>query len=238
MASSDGGHAEGICPIRATQPARRVPCEQCPLRSTAICSELDDTALAELGRVCTLRRLPARRIVAMEGDPVDFGFVFASGAAKIYKSLADGRTQITGFLLPGDFYGLPGHDSLPFTLETTRPSELRAFPMEILETLFTRYPGLDRNFHAWMCHELTAEQEHVLLLGCKTANERLASFLLLYDARWARVPAGESDGFELVFGRRDLAGYLGLSVETVSRAFTRLRKDDLIALPSSAHVIT
>lgn len=168
------------------------------------------------------RQLKSRQPLLLEGDPVEYAYSVVSGGLKIYKSLPDGRSQIVGLLLPGDFLGLPPRSAYPFTVETTEPTELCRFPRAPLMALFARNDKLQTWALTAAYDELAAAQDHMLLLGRKQALERLSSLLLDLERRAPRRDA-EPGSVRIPLQRAEMADYLGLAVETVSRGFTELR---------------
>lgn len=164
-----------------------------------------------------------------EDEPADYAYRVVSGAVRICKLLSDGRRQIEAFHLPGDVFGIELGASHRFTAEAVsdcvvllvRRSALSAFAMQDAEAA--------RELWALASRALERSQEHVLLLGRRTAQERVASFLLdLQGARGAVV--------EIPMSRQDIADYLGLTIETVSRTMTAFESGGLIALRAARRV--
>jgi len=162
--------------------------------------------------------------------------MLASGAVKIYTLLADGRRQVTGFMFPGDFLGMSVDDEHAFTAEALSESELWWFSRRAFDTFVETRPQVERELYRLAAHELAAAQQQMVLLGRKTAAERLASFFLLILERKERVSGLRESHFELPMSRLDIADYLGLTKETVSRMLGQLRSSGLIRLASQDHV--
>jgi CRP/FNR family transcriptional regulator len=158
-----------------------------------------------------------------------------SGGLKLFKGLRDGRAQITGYLLPGDFLGLPPRGTYTFSAEALEKTELCRFPRVALKRVFDKYEKLQDRFLTVVHDDLIAAQEHMLLLGRKTAMERLCTFLVRLLHRTERV-GGVTAPLRLPLHRTDIADYLGLTVETVSRTFSQLRKSELIRLEKADRV--
>ncbi|PKU26278.1 Crp/Fnr family transcriptional regulator [Telmatospirillum siberiense] len=167
-----------------------------------------------------------------EGDPALNLYTITAGAVKLYKLLSDGRRQITAFLFPGDFFGLSVHEGYAYTAESMTPVVLCRFPRRKLEALFDELPMLEKKLLGATTQELAAAQEQMLLLGRKTARERVATFLVVL---WRRL-GDKTPVFALPMSRSDIADFLGLTIETVSRTLTGLKRDGLIALPDANHV--
>ncbi len=158
-----------------------------------------------------------------------------SGSVKLYKLLGDGRRQITGFLFPGDFLGLALNTTYSYTAEAIEPVTACRFPREKLEKLFDEFPRLEKRMLGMAVDELAAAQDQMLLLGRKTAKEKVASFLLML-ARRQEHRGEESGTIQVPMSRSDIADYLGLTIETVSRTLTQLRKEATITLKDNRHI--
>ncbi|MFN4088531.1 MAG: Crp/Fnr family transcriptional regulator [Alphaproteobacteria bacterium] len=205
----------------ATAASDAFPCRDCEVRSRAVCSALEPHELAELNAIVTEVNLAPQQAVFFEGDPALYAFSVTRGVARLSKMLPDGRRQVTGFLYPGDFLGFAYHDAYAYTAEAVTDLRLCRFPRQKLTALFDAHPKLERRMLAIASNELELAQDQMLLLGRKHARERLASFLLNLSERAVRH--GEPpDPIELPMNRTDIADYLGLTIETVSRTFSQL----------------
>jgi CRP/FNR family transcriptional regulator len=211
-------------------------CHECGVRRTAICGVLDDEQIVDLGRMMTQKWVEPGQFVVLEGDPGDYAYTVTEGIIKVFKSLADGRVQITGFLLPGDFLGMPSRGRFVYSAEAIGRARLCVFPHRPLRALFDRSPGLKKRLFEIVNDELTLAQDHMLLLGRRRADERVACFVLEFAARFARA-GWPVDPMTLPVGRGDIADYLGLSLETVSRSFSRLKKAGVLSLPTKSQVM-
>ncbi|UQV19146.1 helix-turn-helix domain-containing protein [Brevundimonas albigilva] len=157
-------------------------------------------------------------------------FNITSGSVRVYKLLPDGRRQITGFLFAGDFVGLATGEDYAFSAEAIEDATLCRFRKSDYRALIRQAPALESALLERATHELAAAQNQMLLLGRKTALERVASFLLNLPEDPVR-PA--SDGLvRLPMTRAEIADYLGLTIETVSRVFSRLKTTGVIRLVS------
>lgn len=206
------------------------PCEHCAIRPITICRRLEATTLARLRALGTMQRVGRDEPVFHEGDPADRVFMLAAGCLKIYTLLADGRRQITGFMFPGDFLGMSVDDEYPFTVEALELSELWWFTRHSFERFVDENPSIERELHWLVVHELAAAQKQIVLLGRKAAAERLASFFLVLLDRRALVAGQPVTEFDLPMSRTDIADYLGLTKETVSRMIATLRNRRLVRL--------
>jgi CRP/FNR family transcriptional regulator len=212
------------------------PCARCGARSFSVCSAIEDRDLCHLAALAVVTEVDAGRCFIEEGEPAESFFNITSGTAKLYKLLPDGRRQITGFAGPGHFLGLAVSANYAFSAEAIEPVRFCRFSRPKLKGLLTDFPGLERRLLEVAANELVAAQEQMLLLGRKTARERLASFLLARaapDAPCATPP----ERITLPMTRGDIADYLGLTIETVSRTLSRLRTDRLIEIPTINDVV-
>lgn len=164
-----------------------------------------------------------------EGDPALSVRIITAGMVRIVRLLADGRRQIIGFLQPGDMLGLALAGNYLYSAEAVTPVTLRRLTRSQLDALLERDPDLRKRLLAATATELQVAQDQMVLLGRKTAVERLASFLLAQAKR--RTPEPEDHcRVELPMTRADMADFLGLTTETVSRAVTKLKTTRLIRL--------
>ena len=164
-----------------------------------------------------------------EGEPADYLFNLTEGAVKLYKLLPDGRRQITGFLFEGDFLGIAMNERYAYSAEAVGQVSLCRFPRRKLEGLLDAFPKLEKRLLGMASNELVQAQDQILLLGRKTAQEKIVSFLLNLSDRAVKRGASASP-IALPMGRADIADYLGLTTETVSRTITNLKRDGQIRL--------
>ena len=166
-----------------------------------------------------------------EGEPADFVYKVVSGTVRTYKVLADGRRQIGAFYLPGDVFGLEVGEEHGFSAEAITASKVLVAKRSALMNLAARDSGVARELWTLTGQELARVQDHIMLL-VKTAQERVVGFLFEMAAR---RPAG--DTVELPMSRQDIADYLGLTIETVSRTLTSLEHEHAIELPNSRRIV-
>jgi CRP/FNR family transcriptional regulator, anaerobic regulatory protein len=181
----------------------------------------DLAALDQVGMVVSFAR---EQTIFCEGDAAEYYYKVVSGAVRSCRLLADGRRYIADFFLPGDFVGLGGDRHL-FTAEAVSDTTLVRYARRSVDRLIGEQPRLGRCFLAMLSAGLCTAQTQMLLLGRKTAQEKIASFLLAMAER-----TGTGDAAKLPMTRTDIGDYLGLTTETVSRSFTQLRHDGVIAL--------
>ena len=166
-----------------------------------------------------------------EGEPADYLYKVVSGTVRTSKILADGRRQIGSFHLPGDVFGLEVGDEHAFSAEAITAAKVLVVRRSALMGLASRDGEVARQMWTLAGNELTRVQGHVLLL-VKTAQERVVGFLLEMAER-----APDHDAVELPMSRQDIADYLGLTIETVSRTLTMLESNGAIELPTSRCVM-
>lgn len=206
------------------------PCQGCEARSQAACGVLGSESLAELKRLGSTLRLGAGQTLFREGDPATRVFTLTRGSLKLYKLLPDGRRQIVGFMYPGDFLGISIDEEHAFTAELLEDAELCCFSHGRFSCFLGDNPSMEHELYRMAAHELGAAQLQLVLLGRKTATERLASFLVHLANRVERVSGEKGDIVELPMSRADIADYLGLTKETVSRILSTFRAARLIRL--------
>jgi CRP/FNR family transcriptional regulator len=212
------------------------PCSTCEARHLSVCNAIADADLGRLAAIAVVTQAPAGRTFIDEGGPAASFFNITAGRAKLFKLLPDGRRQITGFAGAGDFLGLAVSDTYAFSAEAIEPVRYCRFPRARLRTLLDDFPLMEKRLLEVASNELFAAQEQMLLLGRKTARERLASFLLLESRQG--LPCGHSQcRFTLPMTRGDIADYLGLTIETVSRTLTRLRGARMIEFVSQNELL-
>jgi CRP/FNR family transcriptional regulator len=207
------------------------PCSDCGVRLRAICGVLASDELEAFRRSgMTVQHQPGDTLF-FEGDEADFVYNLTAGALRLSKLLPDGRRQIAGFVFPGDFLGITMEEEHAFTAEAIAAATLCRFPRARFEEFVESHPHLEKRLYALAAHELAAARRQIVLLGRKTAAERVASFLLMLDRR-DDPGAGEAGDDEVVLpmARGDIADYLGLRIETVSRELSALKAARLIQL--------
>ena len=223
-------------PVVIEQALAAMPCTTCGARVHSACGAIDDHDLHRLASMAHIVEAPAGRVFVQEGDPADSFFNISSGTARLFKELPDGRRQIVGFVGTGHFLGLAVSDTYAFTAEAIEPVRYCRFPRAKLKDLMVDFPAMEKRLLSVAANELVAAQEQMLLLGRKTSIERVASFLLAQSV--LGVPCGQPrNHLSLKMGRGDIADYLGMRIETVSRAFGRLRAEKLIELLTNTDVM-
>lgn len=167
-----------------------------------------------------------------QGEPADYVYRVVSGAIRTIRFSSDGRRQILAFHLPGDLFGLEHGDTHQFSAEAMSGAELVLVRRSLIEKAASEDLTAARALLQVTASQVHDAQEHALLLGRKGAGERVAAFLLQLADRFT-----SRKEIDLPMSRADIADYLALTIETVSRAFTQMERDRAIALPSSRHVV-
>ncbi|MBS7660774.1 fumarate/nitrate reduction transcriptional regulator Fnr [Pseudomonas lalucatii] len=213
--------------LRAPHQAHCKDCSLAPLCLPLSLNLEDMDALDEI--VKRGRPLKKGEFLFRQGDA--FGSVFAvrSGALKTFSLSDAGEEQVTGFYLPSELVGLSGMDteSYPVSAQALETTSVCEIPFERLDELSVQLPQLRRQLMRVMSREIREDQQMLLLLSKKTADERIATFLVNLSARF-RARGFSAQQFRLAMSRNEIGNYLGLAVETVSRVFTRFQHSKLI----------
>lgn len=204
------------------------PCRLCAVRDKAICKALGDQELRQLCTISTAVKYHAGGTVFYEGDDSIHLFNVVGGSLRLSKLLPDGRRQVTGFLFPGDFLGLSVGGVYSYTAEVLVPTELCRFERASFTRMLDKFPKLEHQLLSRASNELTQAQDHIMVLGRKTATERIATVLLKLVDRIGKQGNG-SCALDLPMTRSDLADYVGLTTETVSRTLSQLKKQGVLA---------
>lgn len=204
------------------------PCFGCAVRELAVCGVLDAAALRTFKESGPTVHYNAGDTVVFEADQATNVYSLTSGLLRLSKLLPDGRRQIAGFLFPGDFLGITMEEEHAFTAEAVAPSALCKFQRRQFDEFIAQHPALERRLHAFAAHELAAARQQLVLLGRKTATERIASFLLMLEGH-CHSACGDEE-IAVPMSRADVADYLGLRIETVSREISGLKAARVIQL--------
>jgi CRP/FNR family transcriptional regulator, anaerobic regulatory protein len=183
----------------------------------------------------TIKRVEAKEFVFVEGDAVSHVYRVETGAVALFKVLADGRRQIVGFAYPGDLIGLGAEDEHVMNAQAIRPTRLRCLTMSGLHRSVAQDPSLGFKLYQAVARELASARDLMLTTGQRSATERVVSFLLAFSRRNKRN-GQDPTAFELPMTRADIGDFLGLTIETVSRTFTKLKTMGLIELAHSSQV--
>lgn len=208
----------------------KVACKDCNLFQLCLPVGISADDLERLDKIIKRRR-PVKRgeHLFQVGDPFQAIYAVRSGSIKTYTPTEDGGEQVTGFHLPGEILGLDAinsetHPCAARALETTSICEI---PFNRLEELSHHVPSLQHQILKVMSKEISMDHSLLMLLGRKTADERLASFLLSLSNRYQQRGFSATE-FNLSMSRNDIGNFLGLAVETVSRLFSRFHEEGLL----------
>ncbi len=207
------------------------PCDHCGARARSFCDVLKGQEFHQLAAIALSRSFEPRQTIIQEGDPADFLMNVTSGAVKIFRALPDGRTQVVGFLGEGDFMGMPPGEGYTVSAESVTAVEICTFPRRSFERLLKEFPSLERRLFELVSNEIAAAHDHMLLLGRKTARERVASLLVQMAAK-EHCGNVHKPCVKLAMTRAEMADYLGLTMETVSRTLSTFRRTGLILAQS------
>lgn len=214
-------------------------CGECPIRHRAVCARCEADELEQLDQIKYYRNFEAGQTVTWAGDKMDFVGSVVSGIATLTQTMEDGRTQMVGLLLPSDFVGRPGRANAAYDVVATTDLVMCCFRKSPFEKLMSETPHIAQRLLEMTLDELDAAREWMLVLGRKTAREKIASLLSIIARRDASLKLTKPTGpmvFDLPLTREAMADYLGLTLETVSRQVSALKKDGVIALEGKRRV--
>lgn len=209
--------------------AARPRCQECSVRQTALCASLQDEEIDTLSAIGRRKRFPSGQVITWSGDPNSACANVVSGALKVTASTEDGREQIVGLLYQGDFAGQPFQEEATLTITALTDTDLCLFPRPAFEKALGEHSRLERLLLMRTMASLDEARKLMLSLGRMNAQERIAGFLL--DVVNRTVPKGAQIPLriELPISRGEMADFLGLTIETVSRQLTKLRNSNVIA---------
>lgn len=214
-------------------------CDTCPIRDRAVCAYSSPSELSLLEAIKSYRSYAPGEEIAATGEATGQLGSIVEGVVSLSRIMADGRRQTVGLLFPGDFVGRVQHDTSHYDAVAVNDVTLCLFDRRRFERLLNESQDLRRRLLEMTLDELDAAREWMVVLGRKTARERIASFLSIVANRRAAL-AGRSafDGMEieLPLTREAMADYLGLTIETVSRQIGALKKEGIIVLKDARHI--
>jgi len=206
-------------------------CAECSVRPFSICASLDKAEMLEFENLSRHTHFSPCETVFAEEEIANSFYNLLEGVMRLYKLLPDGRRQIVGFALPGDFLGMTLSGRNNFSADAITAVEVCRFSKASFQRFAEDKPHLLRRINDLTIRELALAREHMVLLGRRSAEEKVASFLVSWRDRLARQH-GSSVILPLPMSRQDIADYLGLTIETVSRTFTKLERDGVIDIIS------
>lgn len=205
-----------------------------------MCARCEPDELIRLDEIKYYRSFEAGQTVVWAGDRMDFVASVVTGVATLTQTMEDGRTQMVGLLLPSDFVGRPGRDMAPYNVTATTDLMMCCFRKKPFESLMGTTPHVAQRLLEMTLDELDAAREWMLLLGRKTAREKIASLLSIIARRDASLnlrPTRGKMAFELPLTREAMADYLGLTLETVSRQMSALKRDGVVELEGKRRIV-
>lgn len=215
-----------------------VLCQACEARHRGVCGALDSEQLVALAKTSSKQSIEPGAELVGDMETVDHYSNVLAGVVKLTKTLSDGRQQIVGLQFAPDFLGRPFKTESAVNAEAATNVSLCSFPKAAIERMMKQSPELENRLLRQTLKELDEARDWMLTLGRKTAAEKVASFLLLIANH---IDPTLDDGeekvtFDLPLTRADIADFLGLTIETVSRQFTKLRADGVISIENNRHV--
>lgn len=204
-------------------------CSDCAVRDFAVCSSLDPAELREFERLGRRVHFAASGTAFSEEDITTSFYNVLEGVMRLYKLLPDGRRQIVGFALPGDFLGMNISGRHNFSADAIVAVTVCQFAKAAFGRFIETRPHLLRRINELAIRELSHARDHMVLLGRRSADEKVAAFLLGWRERLSSLE-GSSETVSLPMSRQDIADYLGLTIETVSRTFTKLERRGVIEI--------
>lgn len=215
-------------------------CGNCPIRHRAVCSRCEPDELEVLEEIKYYRSYEAGQPILWSGDHMEFVASIVTGISTLSQTMEDGRTQMVGLLLPSDIIGRPGRETAAFDVVAVSDVTLCCFRRRPFEQLMTNTPHIGQRLLEMTLDELDSAREWMTVLGRKTAREKIASLLLIVarrDASLRKQLPGDGMVFDLPLTREAMSDYLGLTLETVSRQISALRKSGIIQLEGKRRVI-
>jgi len=213
-----------------------VLCRACEARHRGVCGALSTDQLVTLNKQSIRKRVdPGVELIGESQEAGSYSNII-SGVVKLTKMMADGRQQIVGLQFAPDFLGRPFRADSGITADAATEVNVCSFPKTMLDLMIKESPELKHKLLEQTLKELDEARDWMLTLGRKTASEKVASFLYLIATHIDPELDAGSASFELPLTRSDIADFLGLTIETVSRQMTKLRKDDIILIHNNRHV--
>ncbi len=212
-------------------------CAACPVRRDSFCQTVPARDLKAHSKKRSFVEFKPRQTVMVEGEPATSLFIVTCGIVKLLRSLPDGRTQIVGFRQAGEYFGLGERDTYTTSAEAISGTRLCRFSRPDVAAMRRALPQLKKYMDRESLRQLTAAQDQLLLLGQMTAREKVANFLMVYGYRAPGDTARPQRLAKLPMSRSEIADFLGLTVETVSRMLAALAHEEIIAIGQKTHSV-
>ncbi len=225
-----------MCPVLVDKSDKnQTRCATCEIRSYSFCRCLKDDQLNIFSKISSEKEFKNKQTVFLQEEESKNLYNITQGNIKIYKLLRDGRIQIIGFLYPGDFFGSYKKGKYNYSAESIGDVKLCVFKQEVLDNYLEKNMNLAKELLHMTSHELTLAQDRIGVLGKLNANQRMAAFILNISKQRARI-GWQDNPISLPMMRQDIADYLGLTLETVSRELTKLKTSNLIKVLNSSQI--
>jgi CRP/FNR family transcriptional regulator len=209
---------------------QRPSCATCQIRHRAVCARCDPNELERLEGMKIYRSYKAGETIMWRGEALVYVASVVEGVARLSKTMEDGRTQMVGLLLQSDFIGRPGRKNIEFDVIAATDVVLCCFAVKPFEAMIADTPHIAQRLVEMMLDELDSAREWMLLLGRKTAREKIATFLhMLIRRQHPELPEKDKRDLVLPLTREEIADYLGLTLETVSRQLNGMKKDGILS---------
>lgn len=221
---------------RVSPPEPLRNCPACPVRNVSVCSTLDAASFAELTAIGMELSIPAQTTLFNEGDPVHSVYSVTQGVLRDFRIMPDGQRQLVGFTLPGELVGAPLGPTQPYSADTLGPVVVCRFPRSAFWDYFSKTRRSVQGLYDSAAHDLGLAYDQLSMLGARSAERKVASFLVGFRNRWHRGAKGSL--VPLPMTRQDLGDYLGLGISTVSRTLTALaRRRVIVIVPGGVRIL-
>ena len=210
-------------------------CNICKVRTYSFCRCLDEDKLQVFSNISFEKSFSNKENIFLQNDPSNYLYNITEGNVKIYQLLDDGRIQIIGFLYPGDFFGSYRNNKYNYCAEAIGELKACVFDQKILDKYLDENPILAKELLNKTSFELTLAQDRLTVLGKLNAGERLVKFLLNISEQRNRI-GWKNNPISLPMTRQDIADYLGITIETVSRELSNLKTSNIIKIITSKQI--
>jgi len=207
-------------------------CSLCKIRSYSFCRCLNDDQLEIFSKVSFEKKFTDKVNIFLQNDPSTHLYNITEGNVKIYQLLDDGRIQIIGFLYPGDFFGTYKNNKYNYSAEAIGNLRVCVFDQRVLDKYMDQNPILAKELLNQTSYELTLAQDRMTVMGRLNAIEKISIFFINISNQRKRI-GWQSNPISLSMARQDIADYLGLTIETVSREISKLKTSNIIKIISS-----
>jgi CRP/FNR family transcriptional regulator len=210
-------------------------CAACKIRSYSFCRCLPEEQLKTFAKISDEKKFEDKKTIFLQQEQSKNLYNITKGNVKIYRLLTDGRIQIIGFLYPGDFFGSYKKEKYNYSAESIGDLQVCVFDQVSLDNYLEKNMNLAKELLHMTSHELTLAQDRMMVLGKMNANERVAKFILNISDQRFRI-GWQNNPISIPMTRQDIADYLGLTLETISREFTKLKIANVIKFLTSKQI--